>query len=47
MHSVAGINGFPTVIAEVGDKLYALSRGYVPYEQLDEAAKTILQMGQA
>ena len=42
-----GINGFPTVIAEVGDNLYALSRGYVPYEQLDQAAKTILQMGQA
>jgi len=40
-----GINGFPTVIAEVGDNLYALSRGYVPYEQLAKSAEQILQMG--
>ena len=40
-----GINGFPTVIADVGDKLFALSRGYVPYEQLEESARQILQMG--
>ena len=42
-----GINGFPTVIADVDDKLYALTRGYVSYEQLEESAKKILQMGQA
>ena len=42
-----GINGFPTVIAEVGDNLYALSRGYVPYEQLNASAKQLLHMGQA
>ena len=41
-----GINGFPTVIAEVNDNLYALSRGYVPYGQLEESAKKIFQMGQ-
>ena len=42
-----GINGFPTVIAEVGDQLYALSRGYVPYEQLDASAQQLLRMGRA
>lgn len=42
-----GINGFPTVIAEVDNKLYALLRGYVPYERLEASAKQILQLGQA
>lgn len=41
-----GINGFPTVIAEVGDNRYALARGYVPYEPLEASAKQILQMRQ-
>ena len=41
-----GINGFPTVIAEVGDNVYALARGYVPYEPLAESAKQLLKMGQ-
>ena len=46
MVSQYGINGFPTVIAEVGDNVYALARGYVPYEPLAESAKQLLKMGQ-
>lgn len=41
-----GITGFPTVIATVGDNLYALARGYVPYAQLDGAAQQLLKLGQ-
>lgn len=45
MVSQYGINSFPTVIADVDDKLYALARGYVPCEQLAESAKQLLKMG--
>ena len=36
-----GINGFPSVIFDTGNKLYLIARGYVPYEQLDATIKQI------
>ncbi|RIV25136.1 DsbA family protein [Fibrisoma montanum] len=36
-----GINGFPSVIVDAGNKLYLIARGYVPYERLDDAIKQI------
>jgi putative protein-disulfide isomerase len=39
-----GVSGFPTVIAKVNGQYYALSRGYVDYQQLEAAAKRLLQL---
>ncbi len=37
-HLVAqlGVNGFPSVIVDVGGRLYQIARGYLPYEPLEE-----------
>ncbi len=34
-----GINGFPSVIVETGDKLYQIARGYLPYDALEANLK--------
>ena len=30
-----GVNGFPTIVAEVGEQRYAITRGYVDSDQLE------------
>ncbi|HAS38855.1 MAG TPA: hypothetical protein DCS93_00180 [Microscillaceae bacterium] len=36
-----GINGYPTVVAIIGEQGYMLSRGFQPYEQLSATLKKI------
>ncbi|AQG79499.1 DsbA family protein [Spirosoma montaniterrae] len=37
-----GINGFPSVIVDTGDKLYQVARGYLPYDALEANVKRAL-----
>lgn len=38
-----GINGFPSVIVDSGEKLYLVARGYLPYDALEANVKRAIQ----
>ncbi|MEO0581494.1 MAG: DsbA family protein, partial [Bacteroidota bacterium] len=37
-----GIMGFPSVVIQQGEKVFALARGYLPYDSLEANLKQIL-----
>ncbi|WP_181163632.1 DsbA family protein [Pontibacter mangrovi] len=38
-----GINGFPAVVCQAGEKLYLVARGYQPYDQLTQTLEQVRQ----
>lgn len=43
----AGVQGFPTMVAAVGNEMYVLTRGWAPFEKLDEVFTKIMDLAAA
>jgi putative protein-disulfide isomerase len=47
MTNQSGVQGFPTLIAAVGQEMYVLTRGYAPFDKLDDVFSKLIDLAAA
>jgi len=43
----SGVQGFPTLVAAVGEEMFVLTRGYAPFDKLDEVFQKVVGLAEA